>query len=88
MTVPKAGKYRVDLTYGNGGEANDFAFTVGGQKLGSKTVNTGGWETWKTVQLGEVTLPAGERFFAMSSGAILSGGLMDFKLLRLVPVQG
>jgi hypothetical protein len=87
IEVPKAGKYRVDLIYGNGGESNDFTFTVGEQKLAGKTVNTGGWETWRTVPIGEVTLPAGESTFTLSPGAILTGGLMDFKLLRLIPVK-
>jgi hypothetical protein len=87
MAVPKAGKYRVDLTYGSGGEPNDFIFSAGEQKLEGKTTKTGGWETWTTVQLGEVALPAGESTFTLSPGAILSGGLMDFKLLRLTPVK-
>jgi hypothetical protein len=85
--VPKAGKYRVDLTYANGNEPNDFLFSIGDQKLAGKTVKTGGWDTWKTVQLGEVTLPAGERTFTLSPGAVLTGGLMDFKLLRLIPIK-
>ena len=87
IAAPKAGKYRVGLTYGNGGEPNDFIFSVGDQKLNGKTVKTGGWETWKSVSVGEVTLPKGASTFALSPGAILSGGLMDFKLLRLVPVK-
>jgi hypothetical protein len=86
MAVPKSGKYRVDLTYGSGGVANDFTFTAGEQKLAGKTDNTGGWETWKTVQLGEVALPAGQSTFVLSPAPNLSGGLMDFKLLRLVPI--
>lgn len=87
MTVPNAGKYRVNLTYGNGNDVNDFSFSAGDQKLTGKTAKTGGWETWKTMNLGEVTLPAGESTFTLSPEATLSGGLMDFKLLRLVPVK-
>jgi hypothetical protein len=85
--VPKAGKYRVELTYGNGGAANDFTFAAGEQELDGKTVNTSGWETWKTMKLGEVSLPTCESVFALSPAPILSGGLMDFKALRLVPVK-
>lgn len=87
MAVPKAGKYRVHLTYGNGGEPNDFTFSVGDQRLDAKSEKTGGWETWKTVNLGDVNLPEGESTFALSPGAVLSGGLMDFKLLRLIPTK-
>jgi hypothetical protein len=87
VAVPTAGKYGVNLTYGNGGTDNDFIFSAGDQKLNGKTVRTGGWEIWNTVQIGEVSLPAGESTFTLSPGAILSGGLMDFKLLRLVPIK-
>ena len=87
MAVPKEGKYRVNLTFGNGGVANDLIFTAGSQKLSGKTVNTGGWDKWKTVQLGEVTLPAGQTTFSLSPTHQLSGGLMDFKLLRLIPAK-
>jgi hypothetical protein len=87
MTVPKVGKYRVDLTYGNGNDTNDLVFTAGDQKLTGKTAKTGGWETWKTMNLGEVTLAAGENTFTLSPTPELAGGLMDFKLLRLVPVK-
>ena len=87
IEVTQAGKYHVDLTYGNGGVANEFIFSAGEQKLGGKTANTGGWETWKTVRLGELTLPQGLSTFELSPTPQLVGGLMDFKLLRLVPVQ-
>jgi hypothetical protein len=87
MTVPKAGKYRVDLTYGNGNDTNDFIFSAGDQKLTGKTAKTGGWDNWKTMNLGEVALSAGESTFTLSPDATLTGGLMDFKLLRLVPVK-
>jgi hypothetical protein len=60
MEVPKAGKYRVDLTYGNGAGGSDFTFAAGGQTLNGKTINTGGWDKWTTVQVGAVTLPAAE----------------------------
>jgi hypothetical protein len=66
MAVLKVSKYRVNLTYGNGGETNDFLFSVGDQSLGGKTVNSGGWETWKTEVIREVTLPAGQSIFVLS----------------------
>ena len=86
VEVPKAGKYRADLTYGNGAGGSDFTFAAGGQTLGGKTVNTGGWDKWKTVEVGAVTLPAGRSTFVLSPTPQLVGGLMDFKLLKLVPV--
>lgn len=87
VAVPKAGKYRVELTYGSGTSDNDFTFTAGAQKLTGRTVNTGGWDRLKTVQLGEVTLPAGQNTFALLPPARIAIGLMDFKILRLVPVK-
>ena len=86
IAVPKAGKYRVDLTYGNGAGGSDFTFAAGDRKLNGKTVNTGGWDRWKTVQVGEVTLPKGQITFVLSPTPNLVGGLMDFKLLKLVPL--
>lgn len=87
VAVPKSGKYRVELTYGNGAVGGDFTFVTGAQKLGGKTVNTGNWDTWKTMQIGEVTLPAGQNTFALLPTPPLAAGLMDFKLIKLVPVK-
>lgn len=80
------GKYSVELTYGCGNNvANPFVVDVGGQQVDAKTENTGSWDTYRTVTLGQVEVKASTVTITMKPKAIEGAGLMDFKELRLIP---
>lgn len=85
--VVKPGKYEVELTYGcNHNQPNPFTFHAGAETLTGKTESTGGWGTYSSVQLGTVTLTSDRTTFSLKATSA-EGGLMDLKLIRLIPVK-
>ncbi len=83
----KPGTYEVQLTYGCAHNTpNEFVFAAGEQALKGKTESTGSWSQYTTVSLGRVTLTADRTTFTLKAIAA-ERGLMDFKRLRLLPVE-
>jgi hypothetical protein len=81
------GKYRLSLTHacanGNGG---NYIVTVGGQTRKGRSRNSGGWQEYATVELGTVTLPAGDTTVSVRSEGVIQNYLMDLRSLTLTPV--
>jgi hypothetical protein len=83
----KPGSYEVQLTYGCAHNTpNEFVFAAGEQTLRGKTESTGSWSQYTTVSLGRVTLAADRTTFSLKAVAA-DQGLMDFKRIRLTPVE-
>ena len=60
-TVEEAGTYDVAIRVASGGDGGRLALDVDGASLGTVTVpGTGGWQSWRTVTLPGVEIPAGE----------------------------
>jgi len=62
FTVPKAGRYRVEITYGKARkDATEFTISAGGAQVSGKTQPTGGDWVFKSFPAGEMQIPAGEQ---------------------------
>ena len=83
----KPGVYEVELTYGCGNtKSNAFIFTSGAHSLSGKAVFTGAWDTYAVLKLGRMTVTGDKASFTLKA-VTADAGLMDFRLLRLVPVK-
>ncbi len=61
FAAPKAGRYKVAVTYGSGGKGAPFTIETAGKQLSGTVVSTQGDWVFKTFELGELDLPAGEQ---------------------------
>ncbi|HEV3146107.1 MAG TPA: PVC-type heme-binding CxxCH protein [Gemmataceae bacterium] len=89
VDVPAAGKYSVTLDYAceNSNAGNTFVVeTDGGQLLG-KVAGTGTWDNYKSVNIGEITLAAGQQRLSFRPTAPVKGALIDLRMIRLVKVE-
>ena len=77
--------YAVEVEYacepGNGGP---FAVQVGPATVGGKAEPTGGWQSYRTLRLGTVSVPAGRHAVTVKATGPFSGGLMNLRAVRLV----
>lgn len=89
LVVPADGEYRVSLNYAcdNGAAGNRFAVTIGGRSLPGQIAGTGGWDQYKTQEIGRMKLRAGETELVIRPTGALRTALMDLKSVRLEPVK-
>jgi alpha-L-fucosidase len=89
LEVPKAGRYKVSVSYGSTRPAvdRDYEVTAGGASVSGKIVNTGGEWVFKTQELGVLSLPKGAHTLQVKS-ASKTAGLEGVTLegVRLVPL--
>jgi hypothetical protein len=86
IDVKSAGKFEVSLTYavapGAGGE---FTVAVGEQKVTGRAAPTGGWQQYKTVQVGTVSLQPGRASVTVKPKGKFEQGLMNLQSVKLDP---
>ncbi|MCC6345525.1 MAG: alpha-L-fucosidase [Bryobacterales bacterium] len=88
MSVPKSGRYKVELSYGSARGAAGSAYTVsaGKARLTAKTESSGGEMVFHTVTAGELRLEAGEQQLRVKASAA-GRPVMTLEWVRLVPVS-
>jgi Tfp pilus assembly protein PilF len=83
----RPGKYSLSLTYAlQAGFGGNYVVAVGKQTLRGQSRETGGWQVYKTVKLGPVTLPAGDTTVTVRPEGPFQRALMDLRSLTLTPV--
>jgi hypothetical protein len=90
VDVTKGGKYDVFLEWSVSDEeaGKPFIFEAGDQQLEKKVGKTGSWETFKSVKIGRIQLPAGQQKMVFRPGSDFEeGALLDLRAVRLVPVK-
>lgn len=88
LVLDRPGTYRVEWDYSVSPEAagNIWQIEIGGKEVLSGTVvSTGSWETFKTVALGTVDLPAADNQVVVRSKGPVKGALLDLRAVRFVP---
>ena len=87
LNVPKAGRYRVTLDYAcaNETQGNRFVLAAAGQTLRGVAGGTGTWDDYRSLQLGQLELPAGSTELAFRSDGEPKSFLMDLRMIRLTP---
>jgi hypothetical protein len=81
---PRAGRYRIFLDYAaataGGGR---LAAELGAERLEADLAPTGDWRTFRTLELGAVSLPATDVRVRFRGIRVSKEGLMNFRSLRL-----
>ena len=88
FTVPKAGRYKVEISYGATRAAKDKEFLVGiGDKsVGGKIVETGNDWVFQSHQLGTLNLQAGAQTLQVKSGNSQGLGGVSLESVILIPL--
>jgi hypothetical protein len=88
-TLPRAGAYRVTLVMSTPFEKpNTFEVRVGKQAISGKTINTGGWETFRAADLGTINIAAaGKVTVVLKPTALPNAAVMNVRDLVLTPVE-
>lgn len=87
VTVAKAGDYDVHLDYAchNNASGNAFLLRAGTGEIKGTVVGTGGWDQYRQIKLGRLTLTAGEAQVSLQPGGPVRDALMDLRAIKLVP---
>lgn len=87
FTVPKAGRYKIEVSYGSARDAAgmDYTVSIGKTSLSAKVVNTNGEWVFKTFALGETRLDAGLQTLQVKA-ATKGTPAMSLEWIRLTPI--
>lgn len=88
--VPKPGLYHVQIVYacapGNGGGV--YEMQIGQHRFTGTSTPTGSWDDYNTLEVGDLTLTAGEHPIALKPLTLNEGrALMNVRSVRLVAVK-
>jgi alpha-L-fucosidase len=81
ITVPKAGRYRVEASYGTIGVDTPFTIVSGGSQVSGKVEKASGALVFRNHAVGEIALPAGAQTLQ------LKGAAMNLEAVRLTPIE-
>lgn len=89
LETPRAGRYRVQVSYGSTrtGTDRDYVVSVGQQSVPGKTVNTGGEWVFHTQSLGTLTLGKGEHTLQVKSANQQGLDGVTLEKVTLVPLD-
>jgi hypothetical protein len=88
VRVPQSAKFRVAAEYNTAAKNNGGAFTieVAQQSLQGNVTATDSTDKFRTDDLGEITLPAGEHTIVVRAKEITGGNLMRLRHVQLTPL--
>ncbi len=83
----QAGKFTVELTYSCAPNAGgNFVFTAGTARITGHADQTGGWDKWRTVRIGDVVITQEKTSAFLKADGQPQNALMDVTKVRLIPV--
>jgi len=83
-----AGKYKVEMKYAcdPASAGSTIELSVGDAKFSAEVVGTGGWDRFKTVTIGQVSLPKGDKIIVKVKPVRKKGeAVMNLRSVRLLP---
>lgn len=87
LAAPPAGRWKVELVYAADSTAGGtLVLTLGGATLEWGVVSTGSFTTFKTAELGAVSLPGGATPVLARGRGTRKDGLLNLRELRLTPL--
>ncbi len=89
IQLAQPGAYKVLVRYGcgkdSGGSAIDFS--AGGVTIPWTVEETGGFQTWRDLELGTMSLPAGRHSFTVKVKSKPGVAVMDIPWIKLIPTE-
>ena len=86
LSLPKAGKYTVQVTYSCANPGSGFTVESGGTKLEAISKSTGNWNTYTTETLGEITLEAGKQTLGLKPKSEPEWKAIGLRAIELKPM--
>jgi hypothetical protein len=88
FSTPRAGRYRVSVSYATapGGQGTEFGVAAGKATLAGKVQNTGGDWVFKSFPLGEIQLTAGEQTLQVKA-KVQGNAAMTLEKVTLTPLE-
>lgn len=86
VAVAEAGAYTIEVNVACKGKGGRFHFEINGRPVGGADVpNTGGWQSWRTLRIDHVSLPAGDHTIrlVMDSHGVQSNATGNFNWFRI-----
>jgi len=87
IEVARSGKYAVSLDYAcdDGTAGQSLAVEIAGQRIVTKVLGTGNWDTYRQMRIGKVELAAGKQQLTIRPDGPPRGAVIDLKSVRLQP---
>jgi hypothetical protein len=88
--APKtAGDYTVELSYAcpDASAGSEYTVSVGDSKVSGKVEATGGWDMYRTAQLGPLHVGAGPQTLTVKPTRMPKDAVMNLRGVKLVPVK-
>ena len=88
FTLDKATDVQIRVHYAchPSSAGNQMVVAVGEHLAERKVPSTGGWDQYRTLKLGKVSLPAGTHQLSLFAQGAFRGALLDLKSIELMPV--
>ena len=88
FTLDKATDFQIRVHYAchPSSAGNQMVLAVGEHLAERKVPSTGGWDQYRTLELGKVSLPAGAHQLSLFAQGAFRGALLDLKSIELMPV--
>ena len=89
FVTDKTATYKVEVTYGCGGgnHGSDVAIEVADQRMIFAVEDTGGFQNWKTIDLGNIELAEGRQILAVRPQNRTGKAVLDIKQVKLTKVN-
>ena len=89
FNVHSPGRYKVEIVQGcgEGQGGSKVAIHVGKKEFEYKVIDTGGFQNWKTVEVGELDLNSGSHWLAIKPIEKAAKAVFDVHKVKLTPVK-
>jgi putative membrane-bound dehydrogenase-like protein len=89
VRLERPGRYDVHLDYAcaDGSAGNRFVLESGTETVRGRVNGTGGWDRYRQLRVGMLTLSAGTHRLSVRPEGKLAGALFDLRAVRLVPTK-
>jgi alpha-L-fucosidase len=87
IVVERAGRYAAvaEIACKDESAGAECTLACGDAKVAFRVAGTGGWQRYRTIELGELTLPAGRSEIALRATSKPGEAVLNLRSLRLVP---
>ena len=86
FAVHSAGKFKLEVTQGCNGGGSEVGVWIDDKEHKFTVVDTGGFQNWKALDLGEIELTKGEHLVSIKPNKKVGGAVMDINKVVLTPV--
>jgi hypothetical protein len=89
VEIPKSDDYSIRLNYACADQSagNGWTLEAGSKRLTGNIAGTGAWESYRTAEVGRISLSAGKQQIVVRPAGPVREALMDLKAIELRPAK-